>query len=116
MASVDAPTRAGAAQPMIILDNGQFETRLETAFTGLVAPAALHHVPAVVQASWASSGLMVDLFQRILTDIGDEQVTCNAIERKPPRIAQSQGPYLRTSVCSVDKRIAGRYADVWAGI
>jgi hypothetical protein len=56
--------------------------------------SAFHPPPAVVLAARAAGGLEVDLLPRVLPDVTDEEIACEAVEAEAPRIAQAVRPDL----------------------
>jgi len=80
----------------------------EVAWWGRVAGEALGPVPPVVATARFRRPLDVDLFPRVLADVGDVQVSSQPIEAEAPRVAQAEGPDLRQGVVDVDERVVVR--------
>src|SRR4051812_1322661 len=57
---------------------------------------SLEDAPAVVAAAAAASRLEIDLFPCVLADVRDEEVAGQPIEAETPRVAQAEGPDLRS--------------------
>ena len=71
---------------------------------------ALDDVPAVVLPARAERRLIVDFFETILADVADVQVTVQAVETIPPRVAQTVSPDLVRARRGAGKRIRRRNA------
>lgn len=72
---------------------------------------SLQHVPAVVFSSGARCGLKVNLFPGILTNIGDEKITCDPVKSAAPGIADAVCPDLLQCV-----RVAHEWVIRWHGV
>src|SRR5439155_7454565 len=101
---VSAGYRASTAG-MAVIDYRQLESGLR-ASRRVVAARALHHVPAVVDAS-AIGCDDIHLFVQILSDVGDVKKTCRLVEGIAPRIPQSFRPDLAATVGLTNIRIVG---------
>src|SRR3954462_11683231 len=74
---------------------------------GLVAPAAPGRPPAEVRALALAAADEVDLLDRVLPDVADDQVAGLAVERVPPRVAQAVAVDLRPRARAVHERVVG---------
>ena len=95
------------ARAVVHLEDGQHAVRRQAAGGRLVAEAALHVVPAVVEPAHAGR-LEVDLLARALSDVADEHVAGRAVEREAPRVPQAVGPDLPARARDAHERVGGR--------
>src|SRR6202007_247030 len=99
---------AGDRAPAVAValgDNGELR-----AGGGLVevAPPALPGAPAEVRAARRALAREVDLLDRVLPDVADDEVVGDAVEREAPRVAQAVGIDLGQRAGAVDEGVARR--------
>jgi len=100
----------GATQVVVVLEDGKSRATIQEINTAsrwvvLVAVHAFEHVPAVIFSSGARRWLKVDLFPRVLTDVGDKKVSGDVVECAAPWVAQAVGPDLRQGRRLSDERV-----------
>jgi hypothetical protein len=107
-APVDISPDDGASQVVTILDDGKLQRATPTTSRRVEAVSALHPAPAIVLTTSTGGPLEIDLLERILPDISNEQVSGRSVKTEAPRVAQSIRPYFGTGPGSTDKRVTGR--------
>ena len=106
---------------MAVLEHGKSRftvQKLVAASRRLILEAvhSLQHVPAVVFSSRACCQLEIDLFPGALADVGDEKITCLAVEGETPGIAHAVCPNLVQRVRVAHERIVRWHGVVAIGI
>ena len=89
---VTIPAGDRTALSAAILDDGKRQAAVVAVGRWIETAGALHQTPTVVFAAGAQCRLEVDLFQGILSDVTDKQVSGLPIEGKSPGIAKAVSP------------------------
>ena len=101
---------------MVVLHDWQNEACGITARGGLEALASFHHAPAVVLTASAPGGLKINLLNRVLPDIPNEEISGKTIEGKPPGVTEAVGPDFLASFGVTGERIAVRNSKRFAAV
>ncbi|KXJ04804.1 hypothetical protein AC249_AIPGENE5364, partial [Exaiptasia diaphana] len=80
-----------------------------------MAGGAFHDPPTVILSTGAGGGLEIDLFTGVLADVGDVEITGQAVEGEAPGLTQAQGPDLGRRLALAAERVVSRNAVVGRG-
>src|SRR5690349_3500694 len=100
---VQVPANHGRPFTVIVFRNGQGQASHGATAGRIEAVRSLHRVPAVVEALLHQ----IDLFEPVLSNVGNEKTAGPAFKREAPRIAKAISPDL-APVAGADEGIVRR--------